>query len=184
MRELPKEKILIYVGGILTMAVAAPLLQRIQRTRGKKPLWHLLFIVGVMVALVLLPDFIQDEIFSPGGVLVLGTLWPVYASIRAICSIGEDDDSAWLQFWIASASLSFSTEFMDNITKFLPSAGEHWYEFEFFFNLWLILPMTDGAALIYDKVRPNAACCRAMIPYFLDPLLKVSRTNVKAGWEF
>lgn len=184
------------------MALAAPLMQRIQRTRGKKPLWHLLYLVGVVVVLVLIPGFIQDEIFSPGGVLVLGTLWPVYASIRAICSIGEEDDTAWLQFWIASASLSFSTEFMDNITKYLPAAGEHWYEFEFFFNLWLILPMTDGAALIYDKVRADAACCQARddsVPasevthLFFDssspsailaPLLKLLRINVKAGWEF
>lgn len=139
-----------------------------RRSRGRNIVWHLIFLVASAAALLLIPASIQDEIFSPGGVLLLGTLLPVYESVVAACSIGDADDTVWLQFWITSASLSFSTEFMDSITAYLPSAGEHWYEFEFLFNLWLILPMTDGAAIIYDKfTKPylspicnkiNAAC--------------------------
>jgi len=151
MREIPKDKILVYVVGILTAALAAPLINRVKRTRGKNALWHFAFFVAAGASLLLLPDFVQDEIFSPGGVLLVGTLWPIHASIRAVCSVGEEDDTAWLQYWIASASLSFSTEFVDEIAARLPAAGEHWYEFEFFFNLWLMLPFTDGAALLYDK---------------------------------
>jgi len=150
MRELPKEKILVYAGLILALAVSTPLLHRLKRSRGRNILWHVLFLVGAVAVLVLVPASIQDDIFSPGGVLVLGTLFPVYESVVAACSIGETDDKAWLQYWITSSTLSFSTEWMDSITEYLPSAGEHWYEFEFLFNLWLILPMTDGASLIYD----------------------------------
>lgn len=151
MREIPKDKILIYVGAVAVMALAAPLLHRVKRTRGKRWLWHVIYLGVVAATLLLMPASIQDEIFSPGGVVVLGTLWPVYSSIRAITSIGEVDDTTWLQFWVTSATLSFSTEWMDSITTVLPAAGEHWYEFEFFFNLWLILPFTDGATLIYDN---------------------------------
>lgn len=70
----------------------------------------------------------------------------------------EQDDAAWVQFWIVSATVSFATEFMDDITAKLPSAGEHWYEVEFFFNLWLLLPLTDGSALIFDNItKPYVA---------------------------
>jgi len=152
MRELPKDKILVYTGLIVVLAASTPLLHRLPRSRGRKILPHFLFAVGAVVTILLVPGSIQDDLFSPGGVLVLGTLWPVYESVVAACSIGEADDTAWLQFWVTSSTVSFSTEFMDSITAVLPAAGEHWYEFEFLFNLWLLLPMTDGASLIYDKL--------------------------------
>jgi TB2/DP1, HVA22 family len=150
MRELPKEKIFIYLGAIACVAAAAPLLHRIPRTKGRRVLWHVAYVILAALTLIFLPEYIQDEIFSPGGVVVVGTLLPVYESIVAICTIGEQDDTAWLQYWITAATISFSTEFMDDITARLPAAGEYWFETEFFFTLWLLLPMTDGAALIYD----------------------------------
>ena len=116
--------ILIYAGAIACVAATIPLLHRVKRTRGKKPLWHLVFVAAAAATLRWVPESIQSEIFSPGGVVVIGTLLPVYESIVAICTIGEEDDTAWLQFWITSATISFGTEFMDDITAQLPSAGE------------------------------------------------------------
>jgi hypothetical protein len=150
MREINKEKIALYAAGIGVVAAMAPLLQRIRRTGGTKWHWHVIYWLVAAAAVGLVPDSIGNEIFSPGGVLVIGTLLPMYHSVVAICTIAEDDDRAMLQYWIASASFSFATEFMDDIRRFLPSAGEHWYEFEFFFNLWLLFPLTDGAGLIYE----------------------------------
>jgi len=176
MRELPKEKILVYAILIGVLALSTPLLHRLPRSRGRKILYHILFVVGSVLTLLLVPGFIQDELFSPGGVLVLATLFPVYESVVAACSIGEADDTAWLQFWITSSALSFSTEWMDSITNHLPEAGEHWYEFEFLFNLWLILPMTDGASLIYDvftkpylapTCKKVAKACEGYIAFFM-----------------
>jgi len=48
--------------------------------------------------------------------------------------------------------LAYCTEFIDNIRDIFPEGGEHWYEFEFFFTLWLLLPFTDGAAVIQEYV--------------------------------
>jgi hypothetical protein len=152
MGELPIEKIVVYAGAVVALAVASPIIHRIKRTRGKNLFFQLIFLGGAITTILLVPDFIQDELFSPGGVLLVGTLFPVYESIVAVCTPGEQDDTAWLQFWISSATLSFATEFMDDIRSVLPSAGEHWFEFEFFFNLWLWFPLTDGSALIYDKL--------------------------------
>jgi TB2/DP1, HVA22 family len=153
----PIDKILIYVVSILSLIILVPLFHkyvtsRQPRSRGRKVLYHVLYLVVMIAALIFIPNAIQSEIFSPGGVLVVGTLVPIYFSVIACCSIGEEDDTTWLQYWITSSIVSFSTEFMDTIIQHLPAAGEHWYEFEFFFYLWLFLPYTDGAALIYDVV--------------------------------
>ena len=152
MREIPTEKILIYVVGLGLAAAAAPFIDRIPRANAKNWYWHPIFVVVAFAVILLLPRDIKHEFFSPGGVIVIGTLLPVYESIGAVCSIEKTDDRDWLQYFIASASFSFATEFMDDITQYLPAAGAHWYEFEFFFLLWLWLPITDGAGLLYRYI--------------------------------
>lgn len=152
MRELPTEKLAIYGISFLLVLILTPLLSRIPRNKGRNPIFHIIFAVASIATLFLLPEFIQDEIFSPGGVVVIGTVIPIYNSIVAVCTIGEADDHAWLQYWITSGSLAYATEFIDNIRETFPEGGEHWYEFEFFFTLWLLLPFTDGAAVIQEKI--------------------------------
>lgn len=152
MREIPKEKILIYLLGIGAVAAIAPFVHRIPRTSGNTWYWHPIFLVVSFACVLGIPSEIKHEIFSPGGVVVIGTLLPVYESIVAVCTITADDDRAWLQYWIAAASFSFATEFMDDITQILPAAGAHWYEFEFFFLLWLWWPSTDGAGFLYRYI--------------------------------
>jgi hypothetical protein len=55
----------------------------------------------------------------------------------------------WLTYWIAQGIVSFSTEWVDGIGH---SVQIHWNMFEFFFYLWLLLPWTDGATLIFDFI--------------------------------
>ncbi|KAL7481821.1 hypothetical protein ACHAW6_007495 [Cyclotella cf. meneghiniana] len=152
MRELPTEKLLIYGCSLLLVVILTPLLSRIPRSGGTNTGCHILFVVAVALTLGFLPVSIQNEVFSPGGVVVVGTIVPIYESIVAVCTIGEADDNAWLQFWITSGSLAYCTEFIDNIRDVFPKGGEHWYEFEFFFTLWLLLPFTDGAAAIQKYI--------------------------------
>lgn len=45
---------------------------------------------------------------------------------------------------------SYSTEFVDKIAERYPWVGKHWYALEFYMILWLILPFTDGAAIVYE----------------------------------
>jgi hypothetical protein len=45
---------------------------------------------------------------------------------------------------------SYSTEFVDKIAEIYPWIGKHWYAVEFYTVLWLILPFTDGAAIVYE----------------------------------
>jgi hypothetical protein len=126
MRELEVEKISLYVGSVAVVAGLSPIMHRIKRTRGRNPIFHVLFLAVFIALLVFVPEWIQDEIFSPGGVVVLGTVIPIYESIVAVCSVGTSDDTEWLQFWVASGMFAFATEFMDDILNYLPQAGEHW----------------------------------------------------------
>lgn len=105
-----------------------------------------------VLSVTVVPESIQDVIFSEGGVLVVGTMIPVYESIVAVCTFGEGDDNEWLQYWVVNAALTYSTEFMDTIAENAPMVAEHWYELEFFMTAWLLLPWTDGSTLIYDLV--------------------------------
>merc|ERR1712176_1449480 len=105
-----------------------------------------------MGTLSCVPDFIQNTLFSPTGVLIIGTLVPIYESIRAVCTIEASDDEEWLQYWLASAAFTHCTEWMDIVAEHFPTVHEHWYELEFFVLLWMLLPFTDGSALIYKKI--------------------------------
>jgi hypothetical protein len=126
MREIPTEKLAIYCVSVLLVGLLVPLLARLPRKRGKNPIYHVAYAAAVIVTIIFLPGFIQDEIFSPGGVVVIGTLLPIYSSILAVCTPGEADDIVWLQYWIASGTLSYCTEFIDEIREYFPNGGEHW----------------------------------------------------------
>jgi len=120
------DKITMYLVVIAVTVGLGQILHRIPRTRGRNPIFHVLFLAVFIGVLFLVPEWIQDEIFSQGGVVVLGTVIPVYESIVAVCSIDQKDDNEWLQYWIVSGMFAFTTEFMDDITSHLPQAGEHW----------------------------------------------------------
>ena len=171
MREIPAGKVSLYAVGVVGTVALSFLLRRIPRVRKFRIWMHGLYLVGVAATLFLLPEWLQDEIFSPGGVLLVGTILPVYNSIVAVCSIDAEDDKQFLQYWMAWGALSFLTEFMDDITAHLPSAGEHWFEFEFFTVMWLILPFTNGSGLFYDKITEP----------FLTPIAKKVQSKME-GW--
>jgi receptor expression-enhancing protein 5/6 len=171
MREIPTDKIALYVGTVVVAATLTPFLSKFPRSRGKKVVYHIAFIAVSACMVLFIPDWVQHELFSPGGVLLIGIVIPVYESVVAACSLESKNTTSWLQFWIASGSFSFATEFMDDITTHLPNAGEHWYEFEFFLTGWLMLPFTDGSGLLYEKIT---------LPYLAPPITKL-KTKLE-GW--
>jgi receptor expression-enhancing protein 5/6 len=120
------------------------------RTRGREPWPHAIF-VGIAVLLILLvPTSIAKYVFSALSVTVIATVFPIYESVRAVCTPEEDDDKKWLQYWMVGGVIFVLTEWVDNVIK--SDRVVYWYESMFFFFLWLFFPKTDGAALIYDFV--------------------------------
>jgi TB2/DP1, HVA22 family len=152
MREIPSDKIALYAATIAVAAALTPIISKFRRTKGKNLVSHLIYVIASALIVAFVPEWVQHDLLSPGGVLLIGTFIPIYESIVAVCSVSSTDATSWLQFWIASGTFSFATEFMDEITAHLPNAGEHWYEFEFFFTAWLMLPFTDGSGLLYENL--------------------------------
>mmetsp|Transcript_42204 Transcript_42204/g.132157 ORF Transcript_42204/g.132157 Transcript_42204/m.132157 type:complete len:81 (+) Transcript_42204:398-640(+) len=65
----------------------------------------------VLLALVLLnviPEDLQNYLFTPAGVVVVGTIFPIIESIRAVCTFGTDDDTIWLTYWLAHVTLTLT----------------------------------------------------------------------------
>lgn len=58
---------------------------RVDRTKGKKPLFHAAFVAFATAVLFLMPETIQYDLFSPLGVVIVGSVFPIYESIRAVC---------------------------------------------------------------------------------------------------
>eukprot|EP00560_Eucampia_antarctica_P006070 CAMPEP_0197824882 /NCGR_PEP_ID=MMETSP1437-20131217/2084_1 /TAXON_ID=49252 ORGANISM="Eucampia antarctica, Strain CCMP1452" /NCGR_SAMPLE_ID=MMETSP1437 /ASSEMBLY_ACC=CAM_ASM_001096 /LENGTH=347 /DNA_ID=CAMNT_0043424687 /DNA_START=140 /DNA_END=1183 /DNA_ORIENTATION=- len=152
MEESWLEESAIILGLLAFWCSLIPILDRFPRSRGKNIVSHGVFVVVMAVLLFFLPAVIQDVVFSSVGILIIGTVIPIYKSIQAVCTIEEDDDTEWLQYWIAYGTFSYATEFMDLIGERFPAVAEHWYEFEFCCTLWMLLPFTDGSTLIYDKL--------------------------------
>jgi len=146
------DEIIPFAVGIIATAFIVLIINKAQRTKGKRVEYHIGFFAASTLILLLLPEYFQSIFFSPAGVLVIGTLIPIYESIKAAVSIDREDDVVWLQFWLASGTFSYVTEWMDVVAEHYPSIAEHWYEFEFFILLWLLLPFTDGSTFMFDKI--------------------------------
>ncbi|KAJ1407956.1 TB2/DP1/HVA22-related protein [Sesbania bispinosa] len=84
-----------------------------------------------------------DTIIGPGVMLV----YPLYASMRAIESPSTLDDQQWLTYWVL---YSFITLFELSFYKIL-AWFPIWAYMKLVFCGWLVLPMFNGAAYIYEN---------------------------------
>ena len=81
----------------------------------------------------------------------IGFLYPAYTSVMAIESATKDDDTQWLTYWVVFALFSVGEFFVQQITAVFPV---YWLV-KALFCLWLYLPATKGATLLYNKaIRP------------------------------
>ena len=123
--------------------------QRFTRSKGRNPTYHAIYVGVVVASFFLLPMVVKETLFTPLTVVVAGTVYPIYESLRAVCTIETGDDTVWLSYWIAQGVVSFTTEWVDGLGQ---NTQIHWNMFEFFFYLWLLLPWTDGATLLFDFI--------------------------------
>lgn len=119
------------------------------RSKGKNVVAHGIYAAVIVASFFLFPGDAKEVVFSNLAVVVVGTVLPVYESLRAVCTIEGADDTTWLTYWIAQGIVSFSTEWVDGLGN---NVSIGWNMFEFFFYLWLVLPWTDGAHLIFSLV--------------------------------
>ncbi|KAF8303093.1 hypothetical protein DL93DRAFT_2067018, partial [Clavulina sp. PMI_390] len=109
------------------------------------------FIGAVAIALISL--FI-NPLAHPVSNLI-GWALPAYLSVRAIESPGHEDDIQWLTYWVTFGTFTFlEAVALRMMLYYLP----FYYVFKTIFILWLQLPATKGARVLYFSViRPILA---------------------------
>ncbi|GLC76716.1 hypothetical protein PLESTF_001821600 [Pleodorina starrii] len=90
---------------------------------------------------------------TAGGVIfraasnTVATIYPVYASAKAIESKDTADDVQWLTYWTLYGSLILAEHLADQALGKVP----YYYHAKFAALLWLQLPQTQGAAYLYKR---------------------------------
>ncbi|KAI9662042.1 MAG: ER membrane protein DP1/Yop1 [Alyxoria varia] len=88
--------------------------------------------------------------FNIGGEFLVnfaGFLIPGYFSLEALFSPSPTDDTQWLTYWVTYALLT-SFESLVNAVYWFP----FYYTFKFVLILWMALPQTGGAQVIFRSV--------------------------------
>ena len=115
-------------------------------------------------------------IYAALGVAVLcnlvGFVYPVYASFKAIETKRKDDDTQWLTYWVVYASFTVVESFIDVILFWFP----FYYSFKFGFLIWLFLPNTQGAKFLYTNfIKPMFMEAETMVQQ------KLHKQSIQAG---
>lgn len=92
--------------------------------------------------------------FLSGGTLIIdmiGFVFPMYASIKAIESPAPDDDTVWLTYWLIFALFKIIEGSADFLLQYIP----FYLLIKATFLVWCYYPKTQGAKLIYTAaIKP------------------------------
>ncbi|KAL7408864.1 TB2/DP1, HVA22 family-domain-containing protein [Mrakia frigida] len=122
--------------------------------------------LGLVALFVTLIFFNLFGLASPISNLA-GFALPAYLSIQALESSGTSDDKQWLTYWIVFSSLTtIESLFLRLVVYYMP----FYFVFKTVFIVWLQLPATRGAEVLYIRV--------------LHPLLvSRSRSSATSGFQ-
>merc|ERR1712166_390595 len=106
---------------------------------------------SVLGATVLFSSFIFFNVFAGFLSTLLGWALPAYFSLKALETPSQGDDTQWLTYWTVFGAFQIVEYFSDMILYWFP----FYYSFKCAFIVWLMLPSTRGAEVIYQKaIRP------------------------------
>lgn len=113
---------------------------------------------GAIGSFALFTLLIFFNVFAGFLTNLIGFLLPAYFSMRALDSPQPQDDIQWLTYWVVFGFFNFIESFIDIILHFVPM----YYTFKTLAIVWLMLPQTQGAKIVYTRVvRPIMAQGRA-----------------------
>lgn len=85
-------------------------------------------------------------------ILVCGTLYPAYASYKAIRTRNAKEYAKWMMYWVVFAFFLSIETFSDVFLSWMP----FYYELKIVFVIWLLSPMTKGSSFLFKKfVHPQ-----------------------------
>jgi len=76
----------------------------------------------------------------------IGFILPAYYSLDALFSTGSADDTQWLTYWVVYAFLTVFESAVNAVYWF-----PFYYTFKFVAVLWLALPQTNGAQVVFGS---------------------------------
>ncbi|XP_063826641.1 uncharacterized protein LOC135076110 [Ostrinia nubilalis] len=97
-----------------------------------------------------------SAIISRLVILVFGTLYPAYASYKAVRTKNLKEYVKWMMYWIVFALFSCTETFTDVFLSWFP----FYYEVKIVLVLWLLSPATKGSSILYRKFVHPALCRR------------------------
>jgi len=115
-----------------------PALNNLERQTSVPKVYAILGLVGVYVFLIF---------FNIGGaflVNIAGFIIPSYYSLNALFSASKVDDTQWLTYWVVYAFLTVFESAVNAVYWF-----PFYYTFKFVLILWMSLPQTAGAQIIF-----------------------------------
>jgi len=94
-----------------------------------------------------------STLFSRIVIVFLGTLYPAYASYKAIRNKDVKEYVKWMMYWIVFA-LFITVEMITDV--FFAFWFPFYYELKIVVFLWLLSPATEGSSILYRKfVHPT-----------------------------
>ncbi|XP_063534465.1 receptor expression-enhancing protein 1 isoform X3 [Cydia strobilella] len=97
-----------------------------------------------------------SSIISRLVILVFGTLYPAYASYKAVRTKNLKEYVKWMMYWIVFALFTCTETITDVFLSWFP----FYYEVKIVLVLWLLSPATKGSSILYRKFVHPALCRR------------------------
>lgn len=82
------------------------------------------------------------------GLVLVKTLYPIYATYKAINSGDRDLITFWLIYWIVLSFLAFFETFAEPFLCFVP----FYSQIRIILYIWLQIPFINGAIMIFQRV--------------------------------
>ncbi|XP_015112962.1 uncharacterized protein LOC107038395 [Diachasma alloeum] len=89
-----------------------------------------------------------SSIISRLVILVFGTLYPAYASYKAVRTKNVKEYVKWMMYWIVFALFTCAETFTDVFFSFW---FPFYYEIKIILVLWLLSPATKGSSILYRR---------------------------------
>ncbi|CAG9562446.1 unnamed protein product [Danaus chrysippus] len=102
------------------------------------------------------PRMLSYFLLYPFCRLVFGTLYPAYASYKAVRTKNLKEYVKWMMYWIVFALFTCTETFTDVFLSWFP----FYYEVKIVIVLWLLSPATKGSSILYRKFVHPALCRR------------------------
>ncbi|XP_011505679.1 PREDICTED: uncharacterized protein LOC105368371 [Ceratosolen solmsi marchali] len=104
--------------------------------------------VFTLILIVIMPNAITYLLIYPIFRLVFGTLYPAYASYKAVRTKNVKEYVKWMMYWIVFALFTSAEIFTDMFLSFwLP----FYYEIKIILVIWLLSPATKGSSILYRR---------------------------------